>query len=452
MVSLHCVLCCSPTKATNKNMTPRQRQARRTSYVNDMMALKGFFGSDADVEADGFDANELIDHQQAAQLAADRRAQGIVDDDTGGMGGPQFYSDTAKLGADTGAARRMVLHAFGSEKDLQATRRRERAGCCSTMLHRDQSASLLDLACMAMGLSCMAGGAAAVVFAFVLLGVSEAIQDDFATAAMGVGVGFVVTLGGFLSSSAARRGYSKTAWALLLLTLVFEGAVLVLLAVNTWGGYFVVAVAGMHLALLGCIVVLFVVLVGVSRQLSVDEAPEDNGNAVIPSAFARDQVAFKKEREAAARLVQRLERGRASRRRARRLVELRVWYAMARERGLISALAHVIVLVYVGLLAYVAYLYGSLYPTNLVSTWIVGCAVSVVLEALVVEPFTILIRFALYDVWPIVVRKRKQRRLQRERKQAIRDHMRQNAVDSAQREGNQAYSGRGTGTFFRVGM
>lgn len=77
-------------------------------------------------------------------------------------------------------------------------------------------------------------------------------------------------------------------------------------------------------------------------------------------------------------------------------------------------------LVYVAGLAYVSWVFGGRFPISLVETWAVACLVSVVMECMVLEPFVILFRCVWLDVWPLVVRKRRQRAARAHRLAALR--------------------------------
>ena len=396
---------------------------RPANGVSNVGALKHLFGSDTDVQA-GFDANAALDRMsgkadaQRRQFRASVTRSADVDLDVGAL---DFY-DENKANGTTDLARRMKLNEFNAEKDTSTGRANR--GCCFALFGQDAThASLCDLAAAALSVSCVAAGAAAIAFVSVLLATSPDWQDHAMQGFQAAGSGVLILTGGCIATMLARRAYTVLAWMAVVATLAVEATALTLLGLDQWASSFSFVVLATHVALFGATLVLFVILAIITRTLAAGIDGDDDkegGPSIIPSAFARDQIAYKKQRLAAARMLQRLERGRRARRIATRAAELRVWLALARERGATAALLNVCGLVYVAAFAYVSWVFGGRFPISLVETWAIACLVSVVLECMVLEPFVILCRCVWLDVWPLVVRKRRQRAARAERLAVLR--------------------------------
>jgi len=399
-----------------------------------MAALQQFFGDEADVEDAGFDANAAFDQGQAQQVQQGRRGSNfgadVSDTESRGRHGKRrrgsdaaFEDFFAKRGAkDTDVAQRLRLHAdtgSDSDSDSDAEVKTQVSCCARPCVKGPNGVSVCDFAVAALGVATAAAGISASVFAIVLLAVERFWRDALVSAAQGAGLGVALILGGAMVASLALRGYrTGTASALAVLVLSAEAGGLFLLSGDDWGNTFVYVVAGTHVVLLGLVVVVFFLLSVAAASLHSKQALVVNKTALPASAFSRDQKAFRKERLMAAKFIQRVERGRRARQQRVRLMEWRLWQGLSRERGVGTFLAHLAAVVYIAVLLYLSWVHGSKFQHGLTETWVAACVVAALLEALVVEPTTILIRCIMYDVWPIVTRRRAQLRLQRMHEEA----------------------------------
>lgn len=206
--------------------------------------------------------------------------------------GPAFYN-AEQAGGTTDLARRMKLNEFDQERGLGTGRARQ--GCCAALFGQDAAhTSMCDLAAAAVSVSSVAAGAAAITFAFVLLATSPDWQDHVMQGWQGAASGVLILVGGCVGVALARRARTVLAWVAVVVTLAVEAAALAMLGLDEWAAAFSYVVLATHIALFAATLVLFVLLAIIARTLAagVNTDGEDDGPSVIPSAFARDQVAY----------------------------------------------------------------------------------------------------------------------------------------------------------------